>query len=271
METKTEQVNIDQASVEEKRKKWACAKKQQYAANPAKYRAIQKKYNDTHKEQKDLQIKKWREKNSEKVACYQRKARKKHYDKNKEKISLHKKEHPEISREATRRWRAKNPERSKLYDQIWRLNNIETAREIQRKHAIKRRSTVKGNLSNRMSCRINGALRQGVKSGRGWESLVGYTVHELRNHIEKKFKKGMDWEKFLNGEIHIDHIIPIKAFNYETTEDIDFKNCWALNNLQPMWAKDNIIKRDKLNKPFQPSLLIGGTCGNNRDYQRNSC
>jgi len=25
----------------------------------------------------------------------------------------------------------------------------------------------------------------------------------------------------------------------------DFKKCWALNNLQPLWAKDNLNKRDK--------------------------
>lgn len=57
---------------------------------------------------------------------------------------------------------------------------------------------------------------------------------------------------------HIDHKIPKSAFNFETPEDIDFKRCWALKNLQPLWAAENIKKHDRVDKPFQPSLAIGG-------------
>jgi hypothetical protein len=49
---------------------------------------------------------------------------------------------------------------------------------------------------------------------------------------------------------------PITAFNFNTPEDIDFKRCWALSNLQPLWARDNLSKQNKLIKPFQPSLLL---------------
>ena len=45
-------------------------------------------------------------------------------------------------------------------------------------------------------------------------------------------------------------------FTYETPEDIDFKRCWALKNLQPLEAKENLRKQAKLDKPFQPSLLV---------------
>jgi 5-methylcytosine-specific restriction endonuclease McrA len=64
----------------------------------------------------------------------------------------------------------------------------------------------------------------------------------------------MSWDNC--NEWHIDHIIPKAAFNYEKPEDIDFKKCWALKNLQPLWAKENHEKKDKLLKPFQPSLQI---------------
>jgi hypothetical protein len=62
------------------------------------------------------------------------------------------------------------------------------------------------------------------------------------------------WKNY--GEWHVDHKIPQSAFNFETPEDIDFKKCWALKNIQPMWAKENIIKSNRINKPFQPSLRI---------------
>lgn len=84
--------------------------------------------------------------------------------------------------------------------------------------------------------------------------LVGYSVDELMMHLEKRFEPGMSWDNY--GEWHMDHRIPKTAFNYETVDDIDFKRCWALENLRPMWAKENMRKGAKLDAPFQPSLLI---------------
>lgn len=80
------------------------------------------------------------------------------------------------------------------------------------------------------------------KNGYHWEDLVGYTVEELKQHLENQFKEGMNWDKFLKGEIHIDHIIPKSLFKYNDSEDREFKQCWALANLQPLWAEDNIKK-----------------------------
>jgi len=39
-------------------------------------------------------------------------------------------------------------------------------------------------------------------------------------------------------------------------EDIDFKICWSLKNLQPLEASKNMSKRDKIERPFQPALAI---------------
>lgn len=111
-------------------------------------------------------------------------------------------------------------------------------------------------LHSRISCLVRDCLKNRSKNGRRWQDLVGYSIDDLRQHLEKQFSDGMSWEKFLAGEIHIDHKIPVSAFNFINPEDIDFKRCWALTNLQPLWAADNIRKKDKLNKPFQPSLTI---------------
>ena len=37
-----------------------------------------------------------------------------------------------------------------------------------------------------------------------------------------------------------------------------FERCWALKNLRLLPAKENFAKKDKLEKPFQPSLMING-------------
>lgn len=56
------------------------------------------------------------------------------------------------------------------------------------------------------------------------------------------FINGMTWEKFMAGEIHIDHIVPVSSFNIVSDECEEFKRCWSLSNLRPLWAKDNLSK-----------------------------
>ncbi len=156
---------------------------------------------------------------------------------------------PEKCHESVRRWVEANSERKREVNRRW----YEANREKSREYSHRRRATLKGKLSHRMGGAINRALH-GTKSGRKWERLVGYTVEHLKKHLEKRFTDGMNWENM--GKWHIDHVIPISAFNFEKVNDFDFKRCWSLKNLQPLWAIENMNKHTKNNKPFQPSLLI---------------
>lgn len=111
-----------------------------------------------------------------------------------------------------------------------------------RKH--KRASDPKFVLSEIMRRSVSRVLN-GSKGGRSWESLVGYTVEELREHLERQFLPGMTWgNRGLNGW-HIDHIRPISSFSYTSSDDPEFKECWALTNLRPMWGSENIRKKDQ--------------------------
>ena len=110
-------------------------------------------------------------------------------------------------------------------------------------------------ISHSMSREIQKALR-GTKSGRRWEEIVGYDRNQLKHHLESKFLSGMNWDNYGKGGWEVDHIIPKSLFNYKDAEDADFKRCWALNNLQPMWASDNRSKHNRIKVPFQPSLAF---------------
>jgi len=159
-----------------------------------------------------------------------------------------------IKEQAAIRYR-ENPERHRAQSLRWQNENIEKSREVRRRSEAKRRCTSKGKLNNAMSCGIRASLKN-QKSGRHWESLVDFTVDQLKQHIEKRFRPGMTWENY--GIVwEIDHSIPIAAFNFEKPNDFDFKLCWSLKNLQPLEAKANMSKGARVDKPFQPSLAIG--------------
>lgn len=153
-------------------------------------------------------------------------------------------------------WRKDHPEQIKQYRQKWKNNNPEKVKESNRLVSNRRRASLRGRLGGRMSCSIGSSLKNKSKNNNHWESLVGYTIKQLKTHLEKHFVDGMTWEKYGKNGWEIDHIIPKSAFNYEKPEDIDFKRCWALKNLQPLWRKNNRSKWNKVSKPFQPNLLI---------------
>lgn len=100
------------------------------------------------------------------------------------------------------------------------------------------------NLHKSLNLRIGNLIRAGIASGskrkRRWESLVGYTLADLMKHLERQFLPGMSWEN--RSEWHIDHILPLASFSFQTPDDPEFKAAWALTNLRPLWALDNIKK-----------------------------
>ena len=66
-------------------------------------------------------------------------------------------------------------------------------------------------------------------------------------HLESKFEPWMNWGNYGAYEEerlkwHIDHIRPKSLFIFISPEDKEFKECWALENLQPLEAIKNIQK-----------------------------
>jgi hypothetical protein len=139
-----------------------------------------------------------------------------------------------------------------LLGQPWRLHGISDAAAYRLRYqndnsyAIAerlRRQMTKAKKRDGISEVIRGAIRRSGSS-RAVEDRLGYTIDALMRHIEALFSEGMDWQAFRSGEIHIDHIIPQSSF--DTSCDEQWRACWALSNLQPMWASDNLAKSDRL-------------------------
>ena len=148
-------------------------------------------------------------------------------------------------RESQRRYREKNPNYNKEY------SKTERGRESQRKSNAKRVSTPEGKINNAIKCGIHYSLK-GNKHGRHWEELVGYTSKDLMNHLESQFEDWMNWDNYShpkgskNRKWCIDHIVPIFSFNFNSYDDVEFKKCWALENLRPLDFTENMKKSNKI-------------------------
>jgi len=152
--------------------------------------------------------------------------------KNKEKLSQQNKEYYQKNKELMKEKSRKTKIRLKEYYNQYQVN--------------RRKNNPIYRLNHSISCSMSYSLKINhlSKKESHWENLVGYTVQNLKEHIEKLFKPGMSWNNY--GQWHIDHIIPKTFFKYKSTQDVEFKYCWSLHNLQPLWAEENIIKGDKL-------------------------
>lgn len=177
-------------------------------------------------------------------------------------VSARRKISPEKEKAARQRRHEANPTEARERMRQWRLKNLERSRAASRKSARKKRETPCGRLNSSMSAGIRMSIRAGAKGGRKWEYLVGYSVQQLKDHLEALFVPGMTWENY--GKWEIDHKVPLSAHNFDTAEDIDFKRAWALSNLQPLWMSDNRSKGSKLSAPFQPSLALAEPANDNQ-------
>jgi len=145
-------------------------------------------------------------------------------------------QHREQQLAANKRWHEEHREERRAYNRRWREEHREEVRAWTNQYRQK-------NPVQRVRRSVSQGMRQALqerKNGRHWESLVGYTLDDLIKHLESLFLPGMTWENY--GEWHIDHIRPVSSFSFESVEDPEFKKCFALYNLQPLWAKENCRK-----------------------------
>lgn len=84
------------------------------------------------------------------------------------------------------------------------------------------------------------SVKERTKGDKWITNLLGYTAEDLRQHIERQFSRKMSWDRFVAGDIDIDHIVPASSF--DLTQESEIKAAWALSNLRPMWSKDNRAK-----------------------------
>ena len=164
----------------------------------------------------------------------------KYYYSNKELVELKRKEYIQTEKYKIRRqnYLKENREEINRVKKLYKLNNREKVLQDKREYYQRKKNDPIFALTKRLRQGIYRSIR-GVKL-RSSLDILGCTEEKFKIHIENQFTDNMSWDRL--NEIHIDHIIPISSA--ETLEDVYRLNHYT--NLQPLWARDNIQKYNKI-------------------------
>lgn len=149
-------------------------------------------------------------------------------------------------------WAKDNRVKSNGIKKQWVNNNpvkhaLSTRKTYDKRNKTRRLQRINGDANFIVRESMSGMVRRiceltGKKKKLKTLEYLGYSVVELKEHLESLFLDGMTWEN--HGEWHIDHIVPVSWWLKNGVTDPTIVN--DLLNLQPLWAKDNLAKSDKL-------------------------
>jgi hypothetical protein len=185
------------------------------------------------KECERKQIKEWRLNNKEKVKLQKQRYLKKYPQKTLDKGKKYRENNKEKVIERSKNWRKNNPEYHSLYFQ-------KNKDKINQKNLEKNKSNPIFKLQRLYRSKLNKILST-KKTEKTFE-IIGCSPQFLKEYIENQFQEGMTWDNHGLFGWHIDHIIPLSSAK---TEEEIYKLC-HYSNLQPLWAKENLKKSNKL-------------------------
>jgi len=178
---------------------------------------------------------------SDKRKAYMKAYSKKYRAENKEKVAAY-----QI------KWREENPDKTKAYAIKYRRDAGVKERvrlpiaEVRSRQNEYQKSRKKNDTLYRLRTNVSTAICNGLKETTGskqGESVMKhlpYTMSQLKEHLESQFEAWMTWENHTRDGWHIDHIIPQSRLPYDSMSHPNFLKAWALENLQPLEAKENM-------------------------------
>jgi len=247
-----------------------CGGKEWRENNKEKASEYAKEYRENNREELDNYAKEYYENNKEEILEYAKEYRennkeeisikgKKYYENNKEEISIKGKEYRENHKEEisikNKEYRENNKEEISIKGKEYYQNNKEEisikAKKYRENHKEERNerqnNRIKTDINYKLTCNLRSRLTRAIKNNQKSGSAVddlGCGISELILYLESKFQPGMTWDNWNYRGWHIDHIIPLSSFNLENREELLKAVNYA--NLQPLWAKDNISKNNKI-------------------------
>jgi hypothetical protein len=221
------------AYYEANREKRMAQAKSFYLANKDKLKDKRKAYNKAHyeanREKRMAQIKSYRLANKDKMRDYYRAYGKAHYKANIDKVKAR-----------LKAYRLANADKIKVTQKAYRAANLDKKNAY---NSNRLKTDIQYRICKRLRNRLNRALKNNKKTGSAVKDL-GCTINEFKTYLESKFQSGMTWNNWGSKGWHIDHIKPLASF--DLTDRQQLLMACHYTNLQPLWAKDNLIKSDKI-------------------------
>jgi hypothetical protein len=126
----------------------------------------------------------------------------------------------------------------------WQLSHKDYIKQDQRDRY---HNDVDRKISMCLRSRINKGLKDNVKS-KSTMKLIGCSIDFLKKHLESQFEPWMTWEnhgRYSKNRLtwQIDHIRPMSL--YDLSDPLQQQEACNYINLQPMLAKNNLIKGKK--------------------------
>ena len=142
-------------------------------------------------------------------------------------------------RESARMWNKNNKGKHAEHQAKWRKSHP----ELDYQRSKDRYNRIEHKIKSRLRNRLRDAIKNNQKTGSAVKDL-GCSIEEFKIYLESKFTEGMNWNNWSLYGWHLDHIKPLSLFNLTNIEEL-LKAC-HYTNLQPLWAKDNLTKGDKI-------------------------
>lgn len=143
-------------------------------------------------------------------------------------------------------WSKQNRAYLREYHKKWREENINHLRLTRNNYEKTRKHNdpIYKLIGNFRTAIYTVLKENNVKKYGHYFEILGYTPNQLIDRLESQFTGDMSWDNY--GTWHVDHKLPITSFTFTDINDIEFKKCWSLGNLQPMWGEENIRKSNKI-------------------------
>ena len=136
------------------------------------------------------------------------------------------------------KYQLENKEYIRNYNKQYQINNKNVINKYQRDRKLN--DPLFKLMSNIRTLIYKVVKRQRYKNTSKTCEILGCSFEEFKIHLENQFTDGMNWENA--GKWHIDHIYPVSR----ATDEQHLIKLNHYTNLQPLWAKDNIKKSNKI-------------------------
>ncbi len=228
-------------------------KKEYYEKNKDEINKKTKAYYQNHKEEYSAYNKEYGIKNKERIKIQRRG----YYLLNTDMIKEKNKKYRENNKEKLLEYRKEYCKKNKQYfENYYKEYNIKNKEKIRFRSKKYKNEVKKFDIIYTLRRRVSNSIYKILKNKKGGESVLKYlpyTMEELKIHIEDQFKEpGNEWMTWDNWGVYdpktfaenptwnLDHKMPQSKLPYDSMEHPNFQKCWALSNLRPLSAEQNI-------------------------------